>query len=713
MAIPSAGVFLNDYLEHSSTLRRLLNNMRELDERSQAMINQSMEQTKYCLVHFSQSNKKGHPEDDEFIEKMKKEIEANQENALSLCTGKVMLAKQAYDLINSQMKHLEGDLGHFSEDVKQVLLSASSIRRSVSPLLKQELVAQVSESTKSNSSSYKHIISLYEVLARVHGKNIVPHIRDIMSTIISTLTSSAGCFTLHQACANVVPAIACCGMDPLSPNNEKSSIIDSLARPLSEVLMGRHEFLAFGAALCSKALVESACKNVLPAIAHYGMDPLSPDNEKSSIIDSLARPLSEVLMGRHEFLASGAALCLKAIVESDDWRFASNQTVNMVCLNLCGALEEKATQTHSHMGLVMSLATCNPLILEGYALSLIRLTIDIYPSSICSKMEQILLFLEKCRSDQFVRSAATEALLNARTIVLVKKLKIDHSMSPYSAESTITCNHSPRSVTPESEIVTSSATSPILSAQSYCNFGRPTIHRLWMDTHKFTGFGSNSEILEAENDTPKDAESNISDEESSDRNSQNSNRAELSPLNKIQGHLKLEFCEWKSSEAANMTDWQNNVEEATFQADQEHEKSLLEAIAKLESMADLGPSGCAPPNSINLFHHSELMTPPYSINRRSKFKQNTEAGIRATNKFIDGIRNLLQLMEVGSGIYVNAGKSQLTPLNVDRVDTTELIGDSGFSEFGSCPRPTLESIRRLQDNMCSPFVTKVSSKLAS
>ncbi|XP_049932432.1 PHD finger protein ING2 isoform X2 [Nymphaea colorata] len=123
MAIARTGVFVDDYLEYSSTLpaelQRLLNTMRELDERSQAMINQSREQTKYCLGLSSQNNKKGHPEDDEFIEKMKKEIEVNQENALSLCTEKVLLAKQAYDLIDSQMKRLEEDLGHFSEDLKQ------------------------------------------------------------------------------------------------------------------------------------------------------------------------------------------------------------------------------------------------------------------------------------------------------------------------------------------------------------------------------------------------------------------------------------------------------------------------------------------------------------------------------------------------------------------------------------------------------------------
>lgn len=32
---------------------------------------------------------------------MKKEIETNQENALSLCTEKVLLAQQAYDLVRS------------------------------------------------------------------------------------------------------------------------------------------------------------------------------------------------------------------------------------------------------------------------------------------------------------------------------------------------------------------------------------------------------------------------------------------------------------------------------------------------------------------------------------------------------------------------------------------------------------------------------------
>lgn len=39
-------------------------------------------------------------EDDTTIEKIRKEIEANQDNAFSLCTEKVLLARQAYDLVS-------------------------------------------------------------------------------------------------------------------------------------------------------------------------------------------------------------------------------------------------------------------------------------------------------------------------------------------------------------------------------------------------------------------------------------------------------------------------------------------------------------------------------------------------------------------------------------------------------------------------------------
>ncbi|KAI3826354.1 hypothetical protein L1987_00401 [Smallanthus sonchifolius] len=124
MAIARTGVFVDDYLEYASTLpaelQRLLNTIRELDERSQSMINQTRQQTKNCLDLASQNFNRGIYEDDDMaFEKMKKEIEANQDNALSLCTEKVLLARQAYDLMDSHVKRLDEDLHNFAEDLKQ------------------------------------------------------------------------------------------------------------------------------------------------------------------------------------------------------------------------------------------------------------------------------------------------------------------------------------------------------------------------------------------------------------------------------------------------------------------------------------------------------------------------------------------------------------------------------------------------------------------
>ncbi|GLT26747.1 hypothetical protein SLA2020_017920 [Shorea laevis] len=164
-------------------------------------------------------------------------------------------------------------------------------------------LAQVSETKETGSLSGEYTISLYEVLARFHGVEIVPQIDIIMSTIIKTLASSAGSFPLQQACSKVVPAIA-----------------------------------------------------------RYGIDPTTPEDKRRHAIHSLCKPLSDSLLGSQESLTSGSALCLKALVECDNWRFASNEMVNKVCQNVAGALEEKSTKTNAHMRLVMALGQHNPLI---------------------------------------------------------------------------------------------------------------------------------------------------------------------------------------------------------------------------------------------------------------------------------------------------------------------------------------------------------------
>jgi inhibitor of growth protein 4 len=61
---------------------------------------QTKEQIKYVLgVPSHGYDRPNMDDDDSAMEKMKKDIEASQDNALSLCTEKVLLARQAYDLV--------------------------------------------------------------------------------------------------------------------------------------------------------------------------------------------------------------------------------------------------------------------------------------------------------------------------------------------------------------------------------------------------------------------------------------------------------------------------------------------------------------------------------------------------------------------------------------------------------------------------------------
>jgi hypothetical protein len=297
-------------------------------------------------------------------------------------------------------------------------------------------LAQVSENKGTGSLSGECTISLYEVLARVHGVKIVPLIDSIMSCIISTLASSAGSFPLQQACSKVVPAIA-----------------------------------------------------------RYGIDPTTPEDKRRHIIHSLCRPLSDSLLGSQECLTSGAALCLKALVDSDNWRFASDDMVNKVCQNVAGALEEKSTQTNSHMGLVMALAKRNGLIVEAYARLLIQSGLQILTAgvaegnsqkrllaiqmvnflmrsldarSIFSELELIIQEMENCQSDRmaYVRGAAFEALQTARRIAGMKGSNVENGPDSISGSNFIrrersrrdlwrAGDRSPSSASPESQTLDS------------------------------------------------------------------------------------------------------------------------------------------------------------------------------------------------------------------------------------------------------------------
>ncbi|GAA0142568.1 RNA splicing factor [Lithospermum erythrorhizon] len=304
-----------------------------------------------------------------------------------------MMRRSLSPVVRRELENLDKDADSRKSAMKVLKSYVKDLDSKAIPLF----LAQVSE-TKESGFNGEYTISLYEVLARVHGTKIVSQIDNIMSTIIKTLSSSAGSFALHQACSKVVPAIA-----------------------------------------------------------RYGMDPTTPEEKKRCIIHSLCKPLSDCLLGGQESLSSGAALCLKALVECDNWRSASSEMVNEVCQRVVGALE-KHTQTNSHMALVMALAKHNGLIVEAYARLLIHTAVNILhsgisernsqkrlsaihmlntimkcldPKSIFSEVRLIIDEMEKFQADQmaYVSGAAFEALQTARLIRAEKNSRVERDTS--------------------------------------------------------------------------------------------------------------------------------------------------------------------------------------------------------------------------------------------------------------------------------------------
>ncbi|KAG6429066.1 hypothetical protein SASPL_107105 [Salvia splendens] len=284
-------------------------------------------------------------------------------------------------VLRRELENLDKDADSRKSAMKALKLYVKDLDSKAIPIF----LAQVSETKETGMSSGEHTISLYEVLARVHGPKIVPQIDNIMNTIVKTLSLSAGAFALHQACSKVVPAIA-----------------------------------------------------------RYAIDPTTIEERKRHVIHSLCKPLSDCLLGSLENLSSGAALCLQSLIESDNWRFASNEMINEVCQRVAGALE-KHSQTNSHMALVTALAKHNSLVVEAYGRLLVQSGLRILeagfveensqkrksaihmvssllryldPKSIAPELELVIKEMENCQYDRmpFVSGAAFEVLQNAKKI---------------------------------------------------------------------------------------------------------------------------------------------------------------------------------------------------------------------------------------------------------------------------------------------------------
>uniref|UniRef100_A0ACD5ZZV6 Uncharacterized protein n=1 Tax=Avena sativa TaxID=4498 RepID=A0ACD5ZZV6_AVESA len=177
----------------------------------------------------------------------------------------------------------------------------------------------------------EEVLCVFETAAEVHGCNILPHISQIVSTIINFMSSATG--SLHSV----------------------------------------------------------GCSKVICTLSRYVIDPLGAEQEKSRIISSLCSPLSGCLMSTNETVSCGSALCVTALIQSNNWQFASHELINDICLKVSGALEEVHCQTISHLGLVVALLKQNCLTLEPYGRSLIRSGLSILDENTKESNSQMII----------------------------------------------------------------------------------------------------------------------------------------------------------------------------------------------------------------------------------------------------------------------------------------------------------------------------------
>lgn len=97
--------------------------------------------------------------------------------------------------------------------------------------------------SKDTGGSRSYAISLYEEVARVHGKLIIPQIGRVMTTVTRSLSASGSSPQLHQACAKVAAALIRYSIDSDSSAAEAEEILKEVSRPLVDLLTGNISLL--------------------------------------------------------------------------------------------------------------------------------------------------------------------------------------------------------------------------------------------------------------------------------------------------------------------------------------------------------------------------------------------------------------------------------------------------------------------------------------
>ncbi len=102
---------------------------------------------------------------------------------------------------------------------------------------------QVAESKEAGGGgSRSYAISLYEEVARVHGKLIISQLPRVMATVMRSLSASGSSpQQLHQACAKVVSALVRYSIDSNTSMAEAEEVVRVVGNPLVEAIAGTEE----------------------------------------------------------------------------------------------------------------------------------------------------------------------------------------------------------------------------------------------------------------------------------------------------------------------------------------------------------------------------------------------------------------------------------------------------------------------------------------
>ncbi|KAJ7297680.1 hypothetical protein O6H91_10G087400 [Diphasiastrum complanatum] len=195
----------------------------------------------------------------------------------------------------------------------------------------------------------------------------------------------------------------------------------------------------------SSAHLQSACTKAISAIATHCINPTS--NSFEEIVKELCDPLMKVLSGKLEPLTTGAATCLRAVVEADIWQLMPRNICDELCLRVTIAVGERPTQTIGHLHLARSLVKHSTSAIAGYVQALLSSCRDILQQAsaaterwqqraaaaqlvaailqgldmetLAAELPAIAKALESSRHDRMpgVRIAVTEALQVARSLL--------------------------------------------------------------------------------------------------------------------------------------------------------------------------------------------------------------------------------------------------------------------------------------------------------